>query len=594
MALSDETLARLRTKVGKMFKEEVPETPELHRILDLPRRVWENAPNLDAFTLEVSRYLKTPQGTQTLRPLQAKALQELHDFGGLFGPIPVGEGKTLVSFLAPVVLECKRPLLIVPAKLRDKTLREFEALKHHWKRNPGLQIVSYEKLSRENGTKFLQNYQPDLLILDEAHRLKNKNAAVTRKISAWIRTFPETRVVVMSGTITKRSLLDFAHLLRWCLPPDRCPLPQPVSELEAWAAAVDEIKNYESRVPTGPGALIVMCDIKEKQAGRDGVRSAVRRRLQETAGVLATNAQSVATSLNIQLVLETGYNTQIRQLAEQLNEGTLPNGDVFIEEGKEGSTAALNARWRIMRTLTSGFWYDWDPKPPPDWLELRASWKKAVRKLLEAHLPGLESEALVAKAAANKKLGWSAYELYLEWAKVRDKHKWNVVPVWEDDSIIQRVAKWSKDHHGLIWVSEVALGDRLERELGLPYFRQMGQNKQGLPVESAESKNGSIVVSVASNSEGRNLQHEWSDNLVISPPPTGTVWEQIIGRTHRPGQEADEVWFEVVIGCRVEWECWQQALRDAKYASQVEGPKKISLATIDVDFKVPGFDGGLW
>jgi hypothetical protein len=578
--------------VGRSFKKDVPETPELHRILDLPRRKWEERENIEQFAHDVTRYLKVRTGAQSLRPMQAIALQEIHDYRGMFGPIPVGEGKTLISFLAPVVLEAKRPLLVVPARLRKKTEREFAALEQHWKRHPKLEIVNYEKLSREGGTTYLQKLRPDLLIFDEAHKLKNRSAAVTRKVSAWMRTFPETLVVAMSGTVTSRSLLDFAHILLWVLPKSH-PLPRPISELEAWAAAVDEIKNYEQRVATGPGALRMMCDGEEKQKGREGIRSAVRRRIQETPGVIAVQGVSVAASLNISLELEAGYNAKIKALARQLHEGRLPNGDVYVEEGKPNSPAALQARWRIMRTLTSGFWYQWDPRPPADWLELRATWRKVVRKLLEDHIPGLESEALVTRAAQQKKLGLGAYELYEEWRKVRDDHRWSVVPVWEDDCIIRRVESWAKKHDGLIWVSEVALGQRLEKDLGLPYFHEMGLDSLKRSVESMDPDDGSVVVSVGSNSEGRNLQ-AWNQNLVISPPPTGTVWEQVIGRTHRQGQEADEVEVDVVIGCEVEMQCWKQAVRDAEYASNIEGPKKLTYATIDQTFRVPSSDGALW
>jgi hypothetical protein len=587
------TIARMRDQVGRQYKKNgVPETPELHRVLDLPRRLWEENPQLQELTDAVTRYLKTPTGSQRLRPLQAVALQEVHDHGGLFGPIPVGDGKTLISFLAPVVLEVKRPVLVVPARLRDKTIREFAALGQHWKSHPRLEIVSYEKLSREGGTRYLQKLQPDLLIFDEVHKLKNKDAAVTRKISAWMRTFSETQVIAMSGTITKRSLLDFAHVLRWALPTG-CPLPQSLKELEAWAAAVDEIKNYEQRVQTGPGALTSFCTPQEKQQGLAGVRAGLRRRIQETPGVVASKGQSVATSLNISLVLVDEYNGKIKQHAAKLHSGVLPNGQVFVIDGNENSPQALQARWRIMRTLTSGFWYEWDPRPPQDWLDLRSSWKKTVRRLLEEHIPGLESEALVVKAAMQRKLGLGAYDLYEEWRKVRDKHRWNVVPVWEDDCVIQRVAIWAKKHSGLIWVSEVALGQRLQQDLGLPYFHEMGKDDLGRAVETMDPSNGSVVLSVASNSEGRNLQ-VWNENLVISPPPTGNTWEQLIGRTHRQGQLADEIWVDVLIGCEVEMQCWQQAMKDARYADGLEGPKKLMYATIDQTFRAPPSDGQLW
>jgi hypothetical protein len=590
MALTPEATIRMQRAFKSLGKREVPATHELQRILELPRRVWEGDSELVEFAAMMTRYFRVPGGSQELWPVQAKALQDLHDMGGLYGPIPVGEGKTLISFLAPTVLDAERPLLIVPARLRDKTIREFAALAQHWKEHPGLQIVSYEKISRENGTQFLQDYQPDLLIFDESHRLKNLRAAVTRKVRWWMEAHPTTKVLAMTGTSTKRSLLDFAHVLYWSLP--NCfPLPRSRDELEVWAAVVDEIKTFENRVPASPGALFALCNPSEQSRGRPGIRNALRRRIQETPGVVSLEGQSVDASLNIELVLETHYGQRIRDLAARLQEGYLPNGDVYFVEGREAQ--ALTAKWRIMRTLTSGFWYDWQPRPPEDWLALRSEWRKVVRGVLERNIQGLESEALIARAAAAGKLNDVIEALYTHWRSIRDAHKWNVVPVWEDDTIIERVARWVKDHTGLIWVSEVALGQRLERDLGLSYYHQLGQNRLGQPVESAEPKKGSIVLSVQANSEGRNLQ-AWNDNLVISPPPTGTVWEQIIGRTHRQGQEADEVWFEVVIGCQVEWDCWLQAMRDAAYASEVESKKRLQMATIDQKFRLPAEDGGLW
>jgi hypothetical protein len=589
--LSAAAKARMVRHFKKVGREEVPATDELQRILQLPRRNWENDPDLLEFTRIATQYLKLPQGTQELWPIQAKALQDLHDMGGMYGPIPAGKGKTLVTFLAPVVLEAERPLLVVPAKLRDKTYREFAALGQHWKQHPGLQIVSYEKLSRTNGTEFLRNFQPDLLIFDESHRLKNPSAAVTRKVAHYMEAFPCTRVLAATGTGTGRSLHDFAHVMRWALP--NCyPLPRSSEELSVWANVVDEIKTHEARIPAEPGALMQLCSDLEKSKGREGVRTALRRRLHETPGVVATEERSADASLNIELVLEKGYGEKVRSLAAGLREGYLPNGDVYIVEGNE--RLGLATRWRVMRTLTSGFWYDWDPKPPQAWMKLRSEWRKMVRRILEEQIPGLESEALIARAAAAHKINEAVYDLYMQWRAIRGEHKWNTVPVWVDDTIIDRVAKWIKKHRGLIWVSEVALGERLEQELGLPYFHHMGKDKLGRHVESWESKNGSVVVSVQANGEGRNLQKQWNDNLVISPPPTGTVWEQLLARTHRPGQEADEVWVEVVIGCRTEWECWRQAMRDAWYASHIEGRKRLTIATIDRKFGIPLGDGGLW
>jgi hypothetical protein len=587
---SPELLARIRASVGRMFKRDgVPDTGELRRIINLPRRVWTEDPRLDELVEALTAYLKTPTGTMTLWPAQAKALEELHDLGFLFGKIPIGEGKTLTSFLAPVVLDTDekftKALLVVPAKLREKTYREFAVLRQHWRssawtlREP---VVSYEQLSREGGTAFLEESAPDLLILDEAHRLKNTGAACTRRINTYVEAH-RPRVVAMSGTFTLRSLLDFAHVLRWSMPGEKMPLPQVKEELEVWAAALDEMKFTDKRTEVDVGALKKLCNGVDFT--RAGVREAFKRRMDETPGIVAVETDGCAASLNVVLTPVIGYNEKTRELARKLRAGEKPNGDPVTDND-------LAARWRIFRTLTSGFWYTYEIPPPKEWLQARLAWKRVVRRVLEEHLPGFESEALVAKAAANNKLGFAEDTLYQEWKAVRDTFDPKTVPVWVDDRMIRFVDDWRKEHVGIIWVSEVALGDKLQEDLGLPYFHELGLCGKKF-IEAADPKEGCIVASVESNNEGRNLQHRWSDNLIISLPPTGNVDEQLVGRTHRPGQEADEVDVEVAMGCSVEYECWTQAMRDVRYAEAIEGSKKLTRATVS-PFALPKRDGALW
>src|SRR5678816_4636049 len=100
----------------------------------------------------------------TLRPIQALALVEAAETGGLFAPIRVGGGKTLLSLLLPVVLGAERPLLLLPAKLIEKTRRAMHALQQHWRIARHTRLVSYELLGRAQAAELLDRFEPDLII----------------------------------------------------------------------------------------------------------------------------------------------------------------------------------------------------------------------------------------------------------------------------------------------------------------------------------------------------------------------------------------------------------------------------------------------
>src|SRR5262249_5979601 len=149
------------------------------------------------FARELTLVLRRPGGTMWLRRVQGQALLEAATVG-LFAPIPVGEGKTLVSLLIPYVTDSKRPLLLLPAKLIDKTRRAIHELSRHWL-IPDIRIMSYEILGRPQSENALEGYRPDCIPCDEAHRLKNKRAAVTRRVMRYLERHPECRIYPESG-----------------------------------------------------------------------------------------------------------------------------------------------------------------------------------------------------------------------------------------------------------------------------------------------------------------------------------------------------------------------------------------------------------
>jgi hypothetical protein len=75
--------------------------------------------------------------------------------------------------------------------------------------------------------------------------------------------------------------------------------------------------------------------------------------------------------------------------------------------------------------------------------------------------------------------------------------------------------------------------------------------------------------------KGKNLQ-AWNRQLVIEPPASGTVWEQLLGRTHRQGQRADDVIAVVYQHTDRVRAAVDRATAQARYIEQTQGtPQKM-------------------
>lgn len=476
---------------------------------------------------------------------------------------------TLVSLLAPVVKFSQRPLLIVPAKLLHKTEHDRAKLSKHWALPKFLRIMSYEWLGRAQAADALEAYKPDFVILDECHKVKNRHAAVSRRVIRFFQTHPEVQCVALSGTITKRSLFDYAHMLKWCLSPKKTPLPLRHADLELWADALDERKGNPGEVRRAdPGALEIFCNEEEKKIWDHGdkrraARSAYRRRLIETEGVIASYETPIDATLTLSAV-EPAVSAKVEEAFEKLRRTwETPDGWPI----SDGLTMARHAR-----ELALGFFYVWDPRPPRHWLDARREWCAFVRKVLK-HSHKLDSELQVRRAYPDD-------PLLKKWQAVAKDFEPNTKPVWLDTSVLEWCAAWAEENKGIVWTEHTCFGERLQ-EHGLTYYGKRGEDSMGRPIEAHEPGTP-LVASIASNAEGRNLQ-AWSDNLITSFPPGGTLAEQLLGRTHRPGQEADEVSFDIVVTCAEHVGAFWQAWKDASYVQASTGaPQKLLLAGIDM------------
>jgi hypothetical protein len=320
-----------------------------------------------------------------------------------------------------------------------------------------------------------------------------------------------------------------------------------------WADALDSHGN-ETR--TGAGALGLLLPRRDIHPTLEDVREAFRDRLVSTPGVVATTDQSAAASITIELVsvpLPDSLNAHWKQLREKWE---TPDGHPFIEAAE---------LWRHARELACGFYYRWNPRAPEPWLEARRAWCKAVREVLK-HSRSLDSELQVTNAVDAGRL--PALQSTLEaWRAVRDTFEPRTEAVWLDRGVLEAAAEWLENNRELCWVEHREFGAELSKLARVPYFAQGGRDAAG---RSIEQHRGPAILSIAANSEGRNLQR-YSRNLVVSLPPSGATWEQLVGRTHRAGQEADEVAFTVFVNCSEQLQGFERARADARYIEATTG-----------------------
>lgn len=532
LALNGRTRADLSTSglPAAMVGDAVADGPDVGRVRALPRR----EPATDELVELLSALLRKNPDVR-LRGPQAEALRELYDCRGLFAPMRVGSGKTLVTLLAATLLGSTRPVLMIPAALRSKTRREFATYFRDWHvRLPTM--VSYQELGRPDRENYLLELAPDLLILDEAHHARNLDAAVTRRIRRAIDAL-RPAVACLSGTLITEKLLDYHHHAVWSLG-EQAPVPLRQADAERWAQAVDRETGLLKRI--GAGAL-------------EQLPGGFHEHFRGSRGVVPTPGSDCTASINIS-TWTPDTPPKLRAVIDDVAlTGERPDGELLDE-------------WELpdcLCQLALGFYYHWDPAPPDWWLKPRRAWLAYVRAVLDEQLDGFDSPSQVVAGVENgtAPAAQEGRALLSIWRGVRDSFTPNPVPVWLDPSPLQQAVKRA-GAGCLIWTRYRAAGAALEA-LGVPYF------PGGTDPESARPGQ-TVALSISAHGTGRNLQ-AWSRNLVLTPPANADLWEQLIGRTHRAGQAADTVTVEVIESIPYHADVMRRVLTQARAVTKASG-----------------------
>ena len=606
-------------------------------------------------------------------------LYEAFHCKGLFASAAVGAGKTLVTWLLPLILGAQRPVLLVPASVEAKTHDDFAELKRFWQApRPQPVVVTYEKLGNPLHALMLCDcakctnspveppvpggLRPDLLIPDEAHRLRNPEAAVTRRIGRYMANHYDTIYACMTGTPWRKSIKNSAPQIIWALK-FGAPVPLTWIDMQEWAEALD----FSTReAPRDPGALTLLAGYDPKHVETYDERVALatagfQSRLLSTPGVFQTDRQSCDEPIHIRFLKSPddplldaafahfrrtqstldgwdiddafsglAYATQLScgfyylqadgearkkcqrilknvsgllssapdverliafgvqqissefgsmivtaTLTEILRNAANHDYDTFTAlasmstssfsqaaaDGARLAGAPRNKLDSALTTITEQAAYVvcsasrateqfltlgtlrrvWRAlcaiclnlcRPPMRWLDARRAAALCVR------------EKIAASARSGKPLDTSA-QVYRAFPDEPDLVAWGEIePTFQPDTIAMPVSvsplayatAWIKANGpALIWVQYDYVGNALSAMSGVPYFASKGLDAGGRDIRKFKADSPAIV-SLRSNSVGKNLQG-WNQTLVVGPPQAATDWEQgVLGRQHRQGQ----------------------------------------------------------
>lgn len=457
---------------------------------------------------------------------------------------------------------------------------------------PGCYILPYSCLSTTDSSELLELMEPGLIIADEAHNLKNisKSARAKRLFGrhGYI-TKNEPQMVAMSGTITAKSVSDYWHIIKACLQ-ENCPLPLSSHIVRQWGQVIDADTGGwtgpEDYHPAYDGFKTepVMPLVRWAQANFEdddfpetirGFRRAYQFRLNTAPGVVKSAEHDIGTSLlmhNEPTIAdqETEGWAKLTELIDGVEQDfKAPNGD-------EIDHAIHQYGW--LYQLTAGFYNDlyWPTEEElakergisildaADLLD-KAQWHHKLKQLYNSALrkwltrrsrPGMDTPFLVGGDMAIHKAKNVGSELYDAWMLAReadfeDRPERRSRPVrvcaYKVDQAVAWAKKLPEGTGAVLWIHHQEIGLWLMEALkaaGIDAIHcPAGANEEISSVGDPEMGGEGdriVVASIGAHHVGKDL-YAFQHQFVVQWPRSAVIAEQMIGRTHRTGQQADEL-----------------------------------------------------
>lgn len=548
---------------------EVRDTVDFRRVRDLPRRALDEG-LAAAMAVQLTRAFRLPGSTHPpARPWQALSVVEaVHNRGAFLG-LPVGAGKTWVTYILPTALDSLRPLLIVPgAGLRDKTYHEFDLLARDWVTPRTMpRVLTWQELTVEAKANYLEQLAPDLIMIDEADEAANPDASWARRIDRYVLAHPETVVVLLTGTPGRKSIMNYWHLLGWALR-ERAPVPMSRAEASTWALALDEGRGRDP-VRFRPGPL-----------GHDieSARAWYRTRLVETPGVVIVDGDSCDAPLTVRVRIAREDSRLDREFRDFLLGDLARDPPRPALETPDGiSVSDPLSRWRMDGQLGCGLYLRWSPQPPREWRNARKAVCAFVREHIlssTTHRSPLDTELQVLRR-------YHDHPVVTDWLAVRSTFIPNTEAVWVSDSVIQSARDWLTEDAapGIIWTGCVEFAIALSHAARLSYYGREGRDQHGRRLHTADPTRP-LIASWHANKKGFNLQ-PWTRQLFVMPPPSAKWIEQAVGRSHRAGQ-TEHVIVDFLATSGATLDLFETIIREAGFARETIGmTQKVLRATIE-------------